>query len=241
LEASETNLSLALNPSYVEADNTPLWLEFSLAPSRWYEADGEQPVRVRYQPTVPENLSPSIRVVWPPPGVTVYCSRGMEYFVEAEDPDGYVAQLSIEHDFVPFNPFRVTRTFPESAPGTPRRYHVEFTGPFDITFSTIEAVDDQGRRTIRRSSNGNALVFRSYLRSKLALKVGETTIPFKVPPTTGPLVLESSSNLQDWTIVQAYQVPNPGLPSTPFTPEESGGVARFYRLRNPDAPTNFTN
>ena len=241
LEASETNLSLALNPSYVEADNTPLWLEFSLVPSRWYEADGEQPVRVRYQPTVPENLSPSIRVVWPPPGVTVYCSRGMEYFVEAEDPDGYVAQLSIEHDFVPFNPFRVTRTFPAATPGTPRRYHVEFTGPFDITFSTIEAVDDQGRRTIRRSSNGNALVFRSYLRSKLALKVGETTIPFKVPPTTGPLVLESSSNLQDWTIVQTYQVPDPGLPSTPFTPEESGGVARFYRLRNPDAPTNFTN
>jgi hypothetical protein len=85
------------------------------------------------------------------------------------------------------------------------------------------------------------LVFRSYQRSALALKVGGTTVPFKVPPTTGPLVLETSSNLQDWTIVQTYQVPNPGLPSTPFTPEENGGVARFYRLRNPDAPTNFTN
>ncbi len=241
LEASETSLALALDASYVEADNTPLWLEFSLAPSRWYEADGEQPVRVRYQPTVPENLSPAIRVVWPPPGVQVYCSRGMEYFVEVEDPDGYVAQLSIEHDFVIGNPFRVTRTFPSAALGTPRRYHVEFTGLVEVTFSTIQAVDDRGRRTIRRSSNENALVFRSYQRSKLALKVGATTVPFQVPPTTGSLVLERSSDLQDWETVQTYQVPDPGLPSEPFTPSDIGGGARFYRLRNPDAPLNFPN
>jgi hypothetical protein len=241
LEASETSLSLALDASYVETDNTPLWLEFSLAPSRWYEAHGQQPVRVRFQPTVPDNLSPVVRVVWPPAGVSVYCSRGMEYFVEAEDPDGYVAQLSIEHDFVPFNPFRVTRTFPAAAPGTPLRYRVEFTGQTDVTFSTIEAVDDRGRRTIRRSSNGNALVFRSYQRSALSLKVGGTTVPFKVPPTTGPLVLESSSNLRDWEIVETYQIPTPGLPSQPFTPTGDGAAVRFYRLRNPEAPLNFPN
>jgi hypothetical protein len=241
LEELETSRSLALDASYLELDNTPLWLEFSLAPSRWYEADGQQPVRVRYQPTVPDNLSPVIRVVWPPAGVTVYCSRGMEYFVEAEDPDGYVAQLSIQHDGVFFNPVRVFQTYPASAPGTPRRHHVAFTGPIEITFPTIQAVDDRGRRSIERSSNDNALVFRSYQRSTLALKVGATTVPFKVPPTTGPLVLESSANLRDWEVVQTYQVPTPGLPSEPFTPGDGGGTARFYRLRNPDAPTNFPN
>lgn len=239
LDALEISRSVALEARYLELESTPMWLDLSLAPSRWYEVVGEQPVRVRYQPTTPENLSPVIRVVWPPAGVPVYCSRAMEYFVEAEDPDGYVAQLSIAHDFVIINRVRVARTFPAAVPGTPRRYHVQFTGPVGVTFSTIEAVDDQGRRTIRRSSNDNALVFRSYPRSSLALKAGGTTVPFKVPPTTGPLVLERSSNLQDWEIVQTYQVPNPGLPSEPFTPGDTSGGARFYRLRNPDAPTDF--
>lgn len=241
LDASETTRSVTLDARYVEADNTPLWLEFSLAPSRWYEVDGEQPVRVRYQPTVPENLSPVIRVVWPPAGVEVFCSRGMEYFVEAEDPDGYVAQLSIQHEFVIGNPVRISRTFPAAAPGTPRRHHVEFTGFIGPTYATIQAVDDRGRRTIRQGEDGNAMVFRPYQRSALSLKVGATTVPFKVPPTTGPLVLERSSDLQDWEVVQTYQVPVPGLPSEPFTPSDIGGGARFYRLRNPDAPTRFPN
>lgn len=241
LEALENSRSVALDARYVEADNTPMWFEFSLARSRWYEIDGEQSVRVRYQPTVPENLSPVIRVVWPPAGVPVYCSRGMEYFVEAEDPDGYVAQLSIQHEFVIGNPVRISRTFSPGAPGTPRRHHVEFTGFIGPTFATIQAVDDRGRRTIRPGEDGNAMRFLSYQRSALYLEVAATTVAFKVPPTTGPLVLESSSNLQDWETVQAYHVPVPGLPSEPFTPAALDGVARFYRLRNPDAPTGFPN
>jgi hypothetical protein len=241
LDASETSRSLPLDASYVEADSTPLWLEFSLAPSRWYEADGEQPVRVRYQPTVPENLSPAIRVVWPPAGVQVYCSRLMEYFVEVEDPDGYVAELSIQHEFTSFDPVHVFEVFPPAAPGTPRRYRVAFTGPIDAAYPTIQASDDRGRRTIRRGSNETRLGFRPYQRSALALKVRGVTIPFKVPPTTGPLVLESSFNLRDWTIEQTYQVPNPGLPSEPVTPSGDGAALRFYRLRNPDAPLNFPN
>lgn len=239
LEAEQTDFLIPLPPSYFEAGDDPLWVDFTLMPSRWYDLGTASTATVSYEATQPENRTPQVRVLWPPTGAIVYTSEYLEYLVELVDPDGYVAELTASHDGAWIPVPAVQRQFAPSAPGLPRQVWIRVKPQFgegDFNFGNrMTVTDDRGKRAVVQTHLVPGMNYDLRTSRHLRLVVNGQTHRLALPSTTGPLDLEETTDLKSWNRVQSFVV-RLGLPAAVTVPPDDAGRARFFRVRNPEMP-----
>lgn len=239
LAAGRTTYEIPLPPAYYEAGNDSLRIDFTLMPSPWYDLGTNPVATVTYQATPAENRTPQVRVSWPPAGSTVYTGDHFEYVLELTDPDGYVEELNLFHGgwFIPLP--EVHQRFTPLPPGTPRLFLVRLRSPFgagQFNFGgDITAIDNRGKRIYVPNGVSPETRYNARPGRSLKLLVGGRPQSLLLPSTTGPLVLEESTDLQTWQQVESYSMPS-GMPAEPKLLTVDGAAPRFFRVRNPDMP-----
>jgi hypothetical protein len=239
LEVDQTDFEIPLPPSYFEAGDDSLWVDFTLLPSRWYDLGTASTATVSYEATQPENRTPQVRVLWPPKGATVYTSEYFEYVVELVDPDGYVAELTASHDGAWIPVPGVQRQFAASVPGIPRQVWIRVKPQFgegEFKFGNrLTVTDDRGKRAVVQTHLVPGFNYHLQTGRHLRLIMNGRTHRLALPSTTGPLDLEESTDLKTWERVESFVVRS-GLPAAITVPGDDAGRARFFRVRNPDMP-----
>ena len=238
-EVDQTHFEIPLPPSYFEAGDDSLWVDFTLMPSRWYDVGTASVATVAYEATKPENRTPQVSVLWPPKGATVYTSEFLEYLVELVDPDGHVAELTASHDGAWIPVPSVQRQFAASVPGIPRKVWVRVKPQFGqgpINFGIrMTVTDDRGKQAVVQTHLVPGMNYDLRTSRHLRLVVNGQTQRLALPATTGPLDLEESTDLKSWHWVQSFVVGS-GLPAAITVASDDAGRARFFRVRNPDMP-----
>lgn len=239
LTPGQTTYEIPLPPAYYEAGDDSLRIDFTLMPSPWYDLGSNPVATVTYQATPAENPAPQVRVLWPPRGARVYTSGQLEYVLEMRDPDGYVAELTLDHGgwWIPLP--NVHERFEPMPAGSTRRYRAGLTPGFGTGLlefgADITVIDNRGNRTFIPNAVSPPTEYVRNPGRSLELLVDGRPQRLLLPSTTGPVVLEESTDLQTWELLESYSMPS-GMPSSPKVLSAAGTTPRFFRVRNPEMP-----
>ena len=228
-----------VRPVFNDFQDTPLLYDITLLPGLNYYLGEHTRATLRYQPTAPVNHPPRVRVAWPPPNTRVYYYDTIDVVLEVWDPDGYIASAGMAPLFSSGPRIVWTGAITSKVPGATNLVHI-LAKPFVFSelqlFPDIQVTDDRGLTTRLPSGNSFMIPIRSFIGHPLAVSVGNRTLALTFPATTGPLELQSSADLQNWTLESKYSIPDHAPGDFPVHLDPAPGESRFYRLINPEHP-----
>ena len=236
LSPGDTQRSIPWVPRRALKYDEDLWVEVALLPHPSYAVEEGSTVTFLYKHTVPTKYPPEITVLWPPLSQTVHIGEylGVVFSVIDRDSVAQTAQFTSFDFSMPGTDFPRTMALDPVPPGVEKLYELKIprTAFFNAGLGPelkIQVVDDTGEKTV---------VDLGVLRPRLAglhrldIQLGSGTQRLSIGSTGSKVVLESSTNLVDWNVVETYTFPLPGFPTSSVGVPGGDSMSRYFRLRN---------